>query len=186
MLNQISRLVASAMGSILTCGKNLRITRFKALLALILLLLVVVVPVPVWASQEDAATAISSLKNTLLECYNAAKEAETAGSNITVIIGTLNEAGSLLSQAELAYAMKDFDVALSLALQSQNSLNNFIAEANALKETATQQQNQAFLINVVGSITGTFAVVVAGFAVWLLMKRKYGTAGAHASESSSV
>ena len=160
---------------------------FKTLVAVvILLLLVVIIPSPVWAGEEDVATAISSAKNEILNCYNAAKEAEVAGANITVSVGTLNEAGSLLSQAELAYATNDFGAALNLAIQSQNSLNNFIGEANTLKETATQQRNQDFLINVLFSTIGAFAVVVAGFAAWFFLKKKYETTEAHISETSGV
>jgi hypothetical protein len=154
-------------------------------LVIILVLFVTAVTSPAWG-QADAATAISSAKTTILNCYNAAKDAEAAGANITVITGTLNEACALLSQAELAYATSDFDAALNLAIQSQNRLSNLIGEANTLKETATQQRNQDFLIDVVGSTIGTFAVIIAGLAVWFLLKRKYGTTEAHDSESPRV
>ncbi len=169
-------------------GENLQRLCFKTPVTLVILLLlfVAVAASPVWASQTDAAAAISSAKNTIVNCYNAAKQAEAAGANITVLTDTLNKAGSLLSQAELAYATNDFDAALNLAIQSQTTLNNFVAEANALQETATQQQNQSFLINVVGSIAGTFAVIVAGLVAWLFLKRKYATSGARTSESSRV
>jgi len=154
-------------------------------LVIILVLFVTAVASPAWG-QADAATAISLAKNTILSCYNAAREAEAAGANITVITGTLNEAGVLLSQAELAYATSDFNAALNLAIQSQNRLSTLVGEANTLKETTTQQRNQDFVINVVGSTVGTFAVIVAGFAIWFFLKRKYKTTEAHESESSRV
>ena len=154
-------------------------------LIIILVLFVTAVASPAWG-QADAATAISLAKNTILSCYNAAKEAEAAGANITVLTGTLNEAGALLSQAELAYSASDFGKALTLAVQSRNRLSNLITEANTLKETATQQRNQDLVINVVGSAIGTFAVILAGFAVWFLLKRKYEKAEAHESESPRV
>ena len=150
------------------------------------MLFVTVLASPVWAEQSSAGTAISSAQNTILNCYNAAKEAEAAGANITAIVATLNEAGTLLSQAELAYAANDFDAAFNLAVQSQNALSDFIGEANTLKENALQQQNQDFLINVVGSIIGAFAVIVAGGVVWLLLKRKCQTAEGDVSESEGV
>ena len=152
-------------------------------LSIILMLFVTVLASPVWAEQSSAGTAISSAQNTILNCYNAAKEAEAAGANITAIVATLNEAGSLLSQAELAYAANDFGATVNLAVQSQTVLNGFVGEANTLKETALQQQNQDFLINVVGSIIGAFAVIVAGGVVWLLLKRKCETVEADVSES---
>ena len=161
--------------------------RSKTPIAIIIILLVFVTTAtaPAWG-QADAATAISSAKSTILSCYNAAKEAEAAGANITVLTGTLNEAAALLSQAELAYSTSNFGKALTLAVQSRNRLSNLIAEANTLKETATQQRDQDLVINVVGSAIGTFAVIIAGFAVWFLLKRKYEKAEAHDSESPRV
>jgi hypothetical protein len=156
------------------------------ILFIILLLFVTVVAAPACSAQTGAVTAISSAKNTLLTCYNAAKEAEAAGVNITVLTATLNEAGLLLSQAEAAYAASDFDAAFNLATQSQNRLSNLVGEANALKETATQQRDQDFLVNVVGSVIGTFAVIVAGSLAWLFLKRKYKTTEVDASESPRV
>ena len=153
----------------------MQISCSKTLLVLVSLLLVIIAvgPLPVGASQADAATVISSAKDTILDCYDATKDAEAAGANITAIVGTLNEASSFLSQAEFAYTTNDFDVAINLARQSQNILINYISEANILKETATQQQNQDFQINVILSTIGTFAVVAAGLAVWFFTKKKY-------------
>jgi hypothetical protein len=155
-------------------------------LVIVLLLALAVAASPVWAQQAGASTAISSAQTTILDCYNAAKDAEAAGANITVLVGTLNEAGSILSQAELAYTTNDLDAAYDLAVQSQNTLSGFVAEANALRDAAVQQQNQGFLVNVVGSIIGTFLVIAAGFTTWLFLKKKYKTTKAHVRESSGV
>lgn len=144
---------------------------------ILLLTLVAIAPLPVFANQTDAVDAISLAKSTILDCYNAAKQAETAGANITTLVDTLNKASSLLSQAEFAYATSDFNAALNLAVRSQNSLNGFVAEASALKETATVQVNQNFLLSVIGSIIGTFAIMIGGFAAWRFIKKKYTIAG---------
>jgi hypothetical protein len=156
-------------------GKTLQIIHFKASVALVvpLLLLVVTVPFPVWATETDALTAITSAKNAIVNCYNAAQQAEAAGANITTLTDTLNQAGSLLSKAEFAYAMSDYDAALNLAIRSENSLGGYVAEASALQETAARQQNQDFLINVAGSIIGTFAIILSGFIAWRFLKKKY-------------
>jgi hypothetical protein len=165
-------------------GKNL--TRLhKAILfsTSLSLLLAAVFISPASASQTSAATALSSAQNMLLNCYNAAKGAEAAGANITVLVGTLNEAGSLLSNAKLAYSKSDFETAQDLAVQSESKLDNFITEAYALRDTAMQQQNTEFLINVVGPLIGAFGVIIAGVAVWIFLKRKYGTDRVSANES---
>ena len=138
------------------------------------------------ADQTDAATAIASAKEQILICYQVAKEAEGAGANITALVAVLDDAGTLLSRAEFAYSISDFDAARDLAIQSQNTLGDFISEASASKETATQQRNQDFLINVVGSIIGTFAVLGVGIAAWIFLKRKYEIAGVHTNESPRV
>jgi hypothetical protein len=138
------------------------------------------------ADQTEANAAIASAKEQILTCYQAAKEAEGAGANITVLVAVLNDAGILFSRAEFAYSVSDFDAARDLAVQSQSTLGDFVPEAKTLKETATQQRNQDFLINVVGSIAGTFAVIIAGFVAWRFLKKKYETAGAHTNETSRV
>jgi hypothetical protein len=138
------------------------------------------------ADQTDAAAAIASAKEQILICYQAAKDAEGAGANITALVTVLNDAGTLLSSAEFAYSVSDFDTAGDLAVQSQSNLGDVVSEANTLKETATQQRNNDFLINVVGSLAGAFVVVGAGVVAWIFLKRKYKTSGAHKSESSRV
>ena len=159
----------------------------KVLLAsLFFLLLIALFYSPVFASQSDAETSISSAKKMILGCYNAAKNAETAGANITTLTGTLNEAGLLLSKAELTYSKGDFDAAASLAVQSQNKLNNLIAEANSLRANAAKRQSQDFLVNMVGSLAGAFIIVGAGACVWVILKRRSETAGADASGSSKI
>jgi hypothetical protein len=155
-------------------------------IALLLFVISTFLPLARARYQPVAATAIASAKEQILICYQAAKEAEGAGANITALVAVLNDAGTLLSRAEFAYSVSDFDTARDLAIQSQSTLGDFLSEANTLKETATQQRNQDFLINVVGSIIGTFAVIVAGFSAWLFLKKKYETAGVHTSETSRV
>jgi len=163
---------------------NLRKRTFF-LIALLLFVISTFLPLA-RADQTDAAAAIASAKEQILICYQAAKEAEGAGANITALVAVLNDAGTLLSRAEFAYSVSDFGTARDLAIQSQSTLGDFVPEANTLKETATQQRNQDFLINVVGSIIGTFAVLGAGIAAWIFLKRKYETVGAHKDESSRV
>jgi hypothetical protein len=156
------------------------------LLMALMLFIVSTFPQLAQADQLDAATAIASAKEQILICYQAVKEAEGAGANITALVAVLNDAGTLLSRAEFAYSVSDFDIARDLAVQSQSSLDNFVSDANVLRETGTQQRSQDFLINVVGSLVGAFAVVGAGIAIWSFLRRKYKTVGEHKDESSRL
>ncbi len=174
-------------GEIVMRGRILRTTSFKLLIsaAAVFLLLLAAFSSSV-SAQGDAAAAISSAKNTILSCYNAARDAEAAGANITTLTVTLNEAGLLLSRAEIAYSQSDFDEAASFAVQSQNKLNDFVANANSLREAAMLRESRDFLVNVVGSVAGAFVVVGAGVGTYVFLKKKFGTVGADVGGSPKV
>ena len=155
-------------------------------LTTLILLSIVLFPRPAFAEQADAETAIASAKQQIVACYQAAKEAEGAGANITVLTIVLNDAGSLLSQSELAYSKSEFDVARDFAVQSQQRLGNVISEANAVKDNAVQQSNVDFLVNIVGSVIGVFVVIGAGLGVWFLLKKRSRQSGAQADDPSGL
>ena len=121
-----------------------------------------------------------------MDCYDAARDAEAAGANITALTRVLNEAGLLLSQAEFAFSVGDFGGAQDYAVQSQSKLGDFAADAEALKIVAEGQRNQDFLVNVVGSTGGTVAVLVGSFGVWSFLKKKYPSDGGQEIGSAAV
>ena len=145
-----------------------------------------ITPSFVCAQQNDAASAISAAQSKLVSCFDAARSAEAAGANISQLTHTLNIAGSLLSNAELAYSKGDFGAAQSLAAQSQNQLSDFISTANSLHNSASQSQTVSFLVNIVGSIGGTIAVFVGSFVVWRFLKHRYGSSEVATRESDTV
>jgi len=151
--------------------------QFKRVTWTTVILLLVVLVVPLVAGQNEAATAIATAKQQIVTCYQAAAGAETAGANITSLTSILNEAGMLLSNAELAYSKGDFNAARDQAVQSQTRLSNFVSEANALSEIAGQQRNLDFIINVVGSTVGTLVILGAAVAVWFFLKKRFVTRG---------
>lgn len=138
----------------------------------VILVAVAFLPAVVFA-QNDAAGAITSAKQQLITCYDAALRAESAGANISSLTVVLNQAGGLLSRSELAYSQSDLGGAQSLASQCSQTLGGFVSQADALRVAAEQTGNFDFWFYVVGSIVGTFVVIVAGFVVWLVVKRRY-------------
>ena len=143
-------------------------------------------PWVVWAQQNDAASAISTAQSKLMQCYDAARAAEAASANISVLTSRLNSAGLLLSRAELAYSNSDIVSAQSLAVQSQKELASFVSDANSLQSSAAQSRSFDFLLSIVGSVVGTVVVLVGSVVVWGLLKRKYGNSGVQKSESDAV
>ncbi len=125
------------------------------------------------AQQSTSAHAISDAQSRIISCFDAAQTAEAAGANISRLINTLNYAGMLLSNAENAYSIGDFDNAQRLAVESQNLLSGFVSEAISLKVTASQERNTDFLVNVVSSVVGAILLLVGSIIVWKIIKKKY-------------
>ena len=146
----------------------------------------VVFPSVVLAEQGDAESAIASARQQIVTCFEAARQAEAAGANISSLTVALNDAGLLLSQSELAYSKSDYGAAQSLASQCSQRLSNFVSEADLLRGTAAQQRSIEFYISVVGSVAGTFVVMLVGFAVWRFVKKKKVLLGVEIDESARV
>jgi hypothetical protein len=124
------------------------------------------------ASESDAGSAIAQAQQRIETCYSAAADAAKAGANVTSMFATLDEAVWNLSEAQVDFQNGDFDSAYALAVLSTATLNDFEAQAASLRDTATQQAHVDFLVNVVGSTVGTFAVIVGGLLVWFYLKRR--------------
>jgi hypothetical protein len=150
---------------------------FVLFLALFLLVVTGCLPSFVRADQSSASSELASAQSKLVECFNAAKAAEAAGANMSELTSTLNSAGSLFSQAELAYSSGNFSGANALAVQSQSELSNFVSTASSLRSAAAQKQNVDFYLNFAGPIVGAVAVIVGSYVVWVLLKRRYERAG---------
>jgi cobalamin biosynthesis Mg chelatase CobN len=161
-------------------------SRGWVLLAALLLLFFLIVQPLAQAEQTDAASAIASAEQRIVTCYQAAMDTEAAGANISSLTPVLNDAGALLSRAELAYSMNDSDLARDLAVQSQAKLGGFLSEANSLETSAVQQRHWDFWVYMFGSIVGALAVVICAVAVWVFLKRRSELVGAHVDESSGV
>lgn len=140
----------------------------------------------VHADQSSAGSDIASAQSKLIQCFDAAKAAENAGANISALTDTLNDAGFLLSKAELAYSSGDYSGADTLAIQSQNELISFVSTANSLQSNAEQKQNVNFLLDFVVPIASVMAIIVGSFVVWALLKRKYEPAGVQLHEPATV
>jgi hypothetical protein len=146
----------------------------SVILTVLFLFLLPAFIVRVSASSEEAATlAITEAEEVVASAYEAVREAEKAGANVTDLLSVLNEAGMLLSKAHLAYDRGDFDSARDFAVWCQGNLTGFIDEAEALKQSAIQRRYWDFTVNVVGSAVGAVAVVVGGLVSWTFLKRKY-------------
>ena len=145
---------------------------------LALMLYTMSVPLNAFAfGESDASLIIAATRGKIIDCYDAASEAEKAGANVTALLGKLDDAGKLLSKAELALRTGDFNSSYEFALGSQAVLNSFIRDASILRDEAKRGTYQDFWVNVVGSLVGAGAVVVGSFLLWVFLKRRQVNAG---------
>jgi hypothetical protein len=150
-----------------------------AAVVLVLMLSVAAVPVRVFAvaTADEARLAIDGAQAQIITCYGAVAEAESAGGNVTELAGVLNDAGALLSLARVAFGRGEFDLALEFSLNCWGKLEGFTDGAVALRDSAARERSLDLMVNVDGSIVGAGAVVVAGWVLWVYLKRKNVKAG---------
>jgi hypothetical protein len=150
-----------------------------AVVVLVLMLSVAAMPVRVFAvaTADEAQAAIDGAEARVIACYGAVVEAEGAGGNVTELAGVLDEAGALLSQARVAFENGEFDVAVEFSSNCTGMLAGFTDRTVTLRDSAAQERSLDFMVNIVGSVAGTVAVIVAGGVLWVYLKRKYGQAG---------
>ena len=129
------------------------------------------------ASENEAVAAVAAAEENIVLCYDAVAEADAAGANVTALLSKLNEGGELLSRAELAVDVGDFDSAVVFANQSRALLDGFVDGVGALTEEAIEESYLGFLVNVVGSGAGAVGVVCGGLVVWRLLKKREETGG---------
>jgi hypothetical protein len=128
-------------------------------------------------SEDRAASALVTAEESVVSAYQAVSKAEESGANVSILLIRLNEAGWFLARAQMEYKSGDFNSTLEFAAQSQEKLNGFVADADALRETAIRERYSDFTVNVFGSIIGAIGVVCASFLVWFFLKRKHKRAG---------
>ena len=133
------------------------------------------------ASEAEAASAIAATRERVVLCYGVVSGADEAGANVSSLLSVLDEAGWLLSKAELAYGKGDYDSALGNATSGLGKLDGFETDARRLRDSALWQRNWDFWVNFVGSGVGAVAVLVGGFLAWRFIKKKYAKSGAVAA-----
>lgn len=148
-----------------------RISKGSVLVFFVVFLVAAIFVSPVFADQGDAQNAISSAKNTIKNCYEAVKQAESAGANVDSLMVTLNDAAGLLSKAELAYSSNDYDSAYTYATQCQSKLGDFTSQATTLADNAHANTTQNFDY-VILSAVGSIGILCAGVAAWVVLGRR--------------
>ena len=129
------------------------------------------------ASESDAQLGINQASQRIKVCYGAVVNATKAGATASDLLSVLDDSGSMLSKAQVAFASGNFDSANDSASQSVRRLDGFEAQALRLQNGAARAGYSNFMFKVVGSIVGTVIVLVASFVVWSWLKMRQKKAG---------
>lgn len=124
------------------------------------------------ASETDARAAVNDASQRIGTCYEEVANASNVGANVSALLQVLNTAGNLFSRAQLEFARGDFNSSYVLALQSQQTLEGFDAHATSQQNSAGIAEYTDFMVNVVGSVVATVAVLGGSFALWTWLKKR--------------
>ncbi|UCE95192.1 MAG: hypothetical protein JSV51_05505 [Candidatus Bathyarchaeota archaeon] len=122
------------------------------------------------ASESEAVAALTAAQAKIAVCYEAFAKASSAGANMTTSQSVLNEAGELLSKAELSYFVNDFNSTVDFAIQSQDVLDDFLSKVEVLNENAVAAYYWDFLVKVAWSVFGVLLVGLGSFIAWRFLK----------------
>jgi hypothetical protein len=124
------------------------------------------------ANETDAQSAVNEASQRIVTCYEAVANASNVGANVSALLHVLNAAGDLFSRAQLAFARGDFNSSYALAMQSQQALEEFDVRAASQQNSAAHAGYTGFMVNVVGSLVATVAVLGGSFAFWTWLKKR--------------
>lgn len=124
-------------------------------------------------SLADARTVLDNASASLENAYEAVREAEVAGANVTVLKAKLAEGGVLLAYANASLSIGNYTGAVTLALQANQTVKGMAAEASALaaaaRENWSAQFNWSILETGIGLSLAVFSVMVG----WVYFRRYY-------------
>lgn len=128
-------------------------------------------------TEPAAILTIAAAQDRLVWCYQAVADASSAGADVSGLIPVLDQSAGNLSMAYVAYDNGNFSSAQAYANQTLNLLNQngIDVQAGALRAQAAQVQFWGFMLNVVVPLVGALVAVIAGFAVWTVLKKRYAT-----------
>ena len=146
----------------------------EALLCLIVFLAVVAMLKPrVYGFENsEARQRIDDGKVALADAFKKVADAETAGANVSVLSGRLNDAADLLDLADVAFTNADFGGALSKANECVTLTNSVVSDAAEFKDQAMIAMNGQW-VTVVFSVFGAAVFSVVLYVLWVWFRRFY-------------
>ena len=125
------------------------------------------------AQVNQTSSQFQTANNAVEQAFNAVHSAETANANITNIQNQLNNAATLLAQAENANLTGDQNTALNDATSVIAIANQVTTQANTLKNSGANSSKPYFQFTVFATVIVSGMFLVGLFMVWRRFKRNY-------------
>lgn len=125
------------------------------------------------SSEGEVSLVLKEAEDGFASTFEAVKDAETDGAEISGFSGLLRDVTQLLAQAQNSFRVGDFDKAekfANLALEIENEVRS---EAVSLGEVKSDLPTKEIWDTVIGSVIAVFVVVVLCSLSWIFFKRLY-------------
>lgn len=137
------------------------------------LVLALLVPVCFAVSVDEASVAIGQAERDLSSAYTNVSAAAGSGANVTVLLDKLTEAGSYLSEANVAYRVGNYESAFSYAESCSSAVQGVAGDATRLSLSAENSRSGTVLLDVVESGVGLALLLVFGLLGWRFLSKRY-------------
>ena len=128
---------------------------------------------PVGADTDPTALKLQAANTAVNQAFDAVLSAEQAGANVTILLVQINEADSILGQAENSYRTGDFSTAAIKAESILPITQQITTSAQNAKQTAIISSQNSFWLTIAFTIIGMIILLQVLFLVWLWLKRRY-------------
>ena len=122
---------------------------------------------------SEAVLAISAAEEVTASAFQAVKEAEIAGADISGFSQLLKDAVQLLAQAHTSFRVGDFDSAVRFASLTSEIGKEVEVKANRLGELKRGLPVMQVWLTIVESLFAVLAVILLSFWGWRVFKRLY-------------
>lgn|GEM_PF-1979951 len=141
-----------------------------ALFLIIVTCLLSGLPAVLGFSAEDASMGIAGAKRSLQIAFVNVSGAENAGGNVSALLIQLNEAGSDLTMAEVAFSNSNYSEAVNQAHTCKALADSIASEAATMENQAGDRLSRVLPV-LVGGFIGSVALIVVLALTWLWFKR---------------
>ncbi len=149
------------------------VRKFWVLLLVLVQFSAVLSQVVVLGSEDDAAFAISSAEVVMASAYQAVREAERAGADVSGFSELLKDGAQLLAQAHTSFRIGDFDGAVRFANLTGEIGKEVEVKAFQLRDLQRGLPVWQMWLIMVQSFFGVLGVLLGSFLSWRVFKRLY-------------